>query len=371
MKIIKGWEAEFVSSEFGNKLKVSVFGQSHGRAIGVVINGLPAGEKIDTDELYGFLSRRRPGKDKFSTARAESDMPVFLSGLENGITCGAPLCAMIENKDMRSRDYEKLLDIPRPAHADYTAFLKWEGFADMRGGGHFSGRLTAPLCIAGGIAKQILKRRGIFVGAHLLSVGSEEEGRFPLFPDEKLFCEIAKKDFPVIDDIAGERMKAVISEAASNLDSVGGVIECAAVGIPAGLGAPMFDGVENRIAAAIFGIPAVKGIEFGSGFLGTKLRGSQNNDPFIIDENGRITCEKNDAGGALGGITSGMPIVFNVAIKPTPSIARAQKSVSLSEKREECLEIKGRHDPCIAHRAVPVVEAVAATVILDLLMEGK
>jgi len=360
-----------MSSEFGNKLRVSVFGQSHGRAIGVLVDGLPAGEHIDTEELYAFMSRRKPGRDKFSTARQESDMPIFLSGLENDKTCGAPLMAMIENKDQRSRDYEKLLDVPRPSHADLTARIKWDGHADMRGGGHFSGRLTAPLCVAGGIAKQILARRGIFIGAHLLSVGCESEEKFPMIPDASLFEKIAAKDFPVIDDAAGERMKAVISDAAKDMDSVGGVIECAVIGVPAGLGDPMFDGVENRIARAVFGVPAVKGLEFGSGFEGTKMRGSENNDPLMIDENGNITSEKNDAGGILGGITSGMPIVFRTAMKPTPSIGRAQKSVSFSKMEAETLEIKGRHDPCIAHRAVPVIEAVAAIVVLDMLLEGK
>ena len=244
-----------MSSEFGSLLKISVFGQSHGRAIGVVVDGLPAGEAIDLEELNAFLARRKPGKSPLSTARREADAPVFLSGLENGVTCGAPLCAVIENGDQHSSDYDALRDKPRPGHADYTAFVKWGGQADMRGGGHFSGRLTAPLCIAGGIAKQILSRRGVYVGAHLQSVGTVADALFPLRPTKELFDAVAAKPFPVLDDQAGERMQALILEAWKNLDSVGGVVECAATGLPAGLGEPMFGGVENRLAAVY--IPTV------------------------------------------------------------------------------------------------------------------
>lgn len=358
-----------MSSEFGRLLRVSVFGQSHGKAIGVNIDGLPAGEPIDLDELNAFLDRRKPGKSPLSTMRKEADLPVFLSGLENGVTCGAPLCAIIENSDQHSKDYSELADKPRPSHADYTAWVKWGGQADMRGGGHFSGRLTAPLCIAGSIAKQILARRGIYVGAHLASVGTEEDSRFPLHPTAELFDAVAAKPFPVLDDRAGERMQALILEARQNLDSVGGTIECAAIGLPAGLGDPMFDGIESRLAAALFGIPAVKGLEFGLGFGSSRLHGSENNDPFTV-ENGKITAVSNRAGGILGGITTGMPLTLRVALKPTPSISQPQQTVSLSAMEPAELVIHGRHDPCIAHRAVPVVEAVTATVLLDLLLEG-
>ena len=364
------WEVSFMSSEFGKLLRVSVFGQSHGKAIGINIDGLPAGESIDLDELYAFMSRRRPGKDPLSTSRKEKDLPIFLSGLENGVTCGAPLCAIIENQDPHSQDYASILDKPRPSHADYTAHVKWNGHADMRGGGHFSGRLTAPLCIAGGIAKQILARRGIYVGAHLASVGTENDASFPLHPTRELFDSVAAKAFPVIDDQAGLRMQQLITRAKDSLDSVGGIIECAAIGVPAGLGDPMFDGIENRLAAALFGIPAVKGVEFGLGFGSARLFGSDNNDPFTV-ENGQITPATNRAGGILGGITSGMPIVLRTAMKPTPSISQTQRTVSLSENTPAELVIQGRHDPCIAHRAVPVVEAVTATVLLDLIMEGN
>ena len=359
-----------MSSEFGKLLRVSVFGQSHGKAIGVNIDGLPSGEAIDMEELNSFLDRRKPGKSRLSTMRKESDTPIFLSGLEKGVTCGAPLCAIIENSDQHSSDYSELADKPRPSHADYTAWVKWGGQADMRGGGHFSGRLTAPLCIAGGIAKQILARRGVYVGAHLASVGTESDSAFPLRPTASLFDEVAAKPFPVLDDQAGERMQATILEAREHLDSVGGVIECAAIGLPAGLGDPMFDGIENRLAAALFGIPAVKGVEFGLGFGSARLHGSENNDPFTM-ENGKIITEANRAGGILGGITTGMPITLRVAMKPTPSISQAQRTVSLSAQEPADLVIRGRHDPCIAHRAVPVVEAVTATVILDLRLEGN
>ena len=332
-----------MSSEFGRALRISVFGQSHGRAVGVVMDGLPAGEAVDLEELQRFLNRRRPGKNPLSTARREGDVPEFLSGLENGKTCGAPLCAVIPNTDQRSGDYSELQDKPRPGHADYTAAVKWAGQADMRGGGHFSGRLTAPLCIAGGIARQILARRGVYVGA---------------------------KPLPVLNDHAIEAMETAILAARESQDSVGGTIECAAVGLPAGLGEPMFGGVENRRAAALFGIPAVKGVEFGEGFHAAALRGSENNDAFTV-ENGLVRTETNHAGGILGGITTGMPLILRVAVKPTPSIGRPQKTVSLSAGETAELTIHGRHDPCIAHRAVPVVEAVTAAVLLDLLLEGN
>ncbi len=353
-----------MSSEFGNKLRVSVFGQSHGKAIGVVVNGLPAGESIDFDELQAFMDRRRGGKDAFSTTRSEADMPEFISGVLEGKTCGTPLCAVIVNSEHRSVDYGEILDKPRPGHADYTAYIKWQGNADMRGGGHFSGRLTAPICVAGGIAKQILARRGIYVGAHLDVVAGIHDVRFDMNTDKSTFDLIAQKPFPVINETLGEEMKNAIIEAKNDLDSVGGVIECMAIGVPAGLGEPMFDGIENKIAHAIFGIPAIKGIEFGAGFAVADMRGSENNDCYELDDT-KIRIKTNNAGGILGGITNGNPIVFRVAVKPTPSIAQIQNTVSLSNNENITLAIKGRHDPCIAQRAVPVVEAVAALVILD------
>lgn len=359
-----------MSSEFGKILKVSVFGQSHGTAIGVNIDGLPAGEEIDLEELQRFLDRRRPGKNPLSTARNEGDVPEILSGLLDGKTCGAPLCAIIRNSDQHSGDYAELQDKPRPGHADYTAWVKWRGQADMRGGGHFSGRLTAPLCIAGGIAKQILARRGVYVGAHLQVVGGIADAPFPLMPTPELFEEVIRKPFPVLDDKTGETMQAIILNAKEGQTSVGGSVECAAIGLPAGLGDPMFDGVENRLAVALFGIPAVKCVEFGMGFAASAVLAASSNDSFAVKD-GKIVTETNRAGGILGGITTGMPVVLQVAFKPTPSIGKPQKTVSLSKMENTTLTVHGRHDPCIAHRAVPVVEAVTATVILDLMLEGN
>lgn len=360
-----------MSSEFGNKLKVSIFGQSHGEAIGCVVSGFPAGEDIDMDALNRFLERRRGGKNKHSTARAEADRPEFVSGVYDEKTCAFPLCAIIKNADTRSRDYSALKNTPRPGHADLSAFFKWGESADMRGGGHFSGRLTAPLCVAGGIAKQILERRGVFIGAHVLKIAGVSDEAFPMLTDCALFDEIAQKPIPVIDDCAGDKMLMEIEKARLALDSVGGIVECAITGVPEGLGDPMFDGAENRLAGAIFGIPAVKGVEFGEGFRSADLRGSENNDEFFFDENGRVQAKTNRAGGILGGITTGMPITLRAAFKPTPSIAQRQKTVNLETRENTEIEISGRHDPCVVIRAVPVVEAVCALVILDMLLEGK
>ena len=360
-----------MSSEFGNKLKISVFGQSHGPAIGVVMDGLPAGEEIDMDELNFFLSRRKPGKNTLSTQRQETDLPKFIAGIENGRTCGAPVCAVIENSNTRSADYAELLDKPRPGHADYTAWTKWSGRADMRGGGKFSGRLTAPLCIAGGIAKQLLARKGIHVGAHLSQVSSVKDVPFPLHPENALFQCIARKEFPVINDTAGEAMKKAIEAARAGADSVGGIVECTAIGLPAGLGDALFGGMESRLSAALFGIPAVKGVEFGAGFQVSEMMGSENNDPFQIDDTGSIVTVTNHCGGILGGITNGMPLLFRAAFKPTPSIGLPQHTVSLSKRENTLLTIRGRHDPCVVHRAIPVVEGIAALVLLDIILEEQ
>ncbi len=359
-----------MSSEYGKDLRISVFGESHGKAIGVNINGLPSGEEINEEELLSFMSRRAPGKSKLTTHRREPDVPIILSGIKDGKTNGFPLCAIIENHDMRSDDYSGFTKTPRPSHADYTALLRYGESCDMRGSGHFSGRLTAPLCIAGGIALQILARKNIFVGAHIASIGKINDRPFPLHPTKEMFSEIASRNPAVIDMQAGDMMAKEIEDAAGNCDSVGGVIECAVIGMPAGIGSPMFDGIENRISQAIFGIPAVKGLEFGAGFDAARALGSQNNDPFVVN-NGKIETSTNNSGGIIGGISNGMPIVFRVAFKPTPSIAKPQKTVDLDTMTEAELIIKGRHDPCVTLRAVPVVEAVTATVILDMLLGGK
>lgn len=360
-----------MASYLGEHIHVSVFGQSHSPAIGVVVDGLPAGERVDMEELGRFLKRRAPGQNATSTPRKEADLPQFLSGLVDNVTCGAPLAALIENTNTRSQDYAQLRDKPRPGHADFTAQVKYGGFQDVAGGGHFSGRLTAPLCIAGGICIQMLKRRGIEVAAHIASVAGEADRAFdPMGESVETMDALKRAPFPVLDEKAGERMRKVILQAKEEGDSVGGIVECLVTGVPAGLGEPMFGGMENRLAAALFGIPAVKGVEFGAGFGVAKMRGSENNDPFTVKD-GKVVTETNHAGGVLGGITNGMPLVFRLAFKPTPSIAREQQTVSLSKNQVEELVVTGRHDPCIVPRAVPVVEAVTALVLSDLLFSRE
>lgn len=360
-----------MASYLGEHIHVSVFGQSHSPAIGVVVDGLPAGERVDMEELGRFLKRRAPGQNATSTPRKEADLPQFLSGLVDDVTCGAPLAALIENTNTRSQDYAQLRDKPRPGHADFTAQVKYGGFQDVAGGGHFSGRLTAPLCIAGGICLQILKRRGIEVAAHIASIAAEADRPFdPMGESVETLDALKRAPFPVLDEKAGERMRKAILQAKEEGDSVGGIVECLVAGAPAGLGEPMFGGMENRLAAALFGIPAVKGVEFGAGFGVATMRGSENNDPFTVKD-GKLVTETNHAGGILGGITNGMPLVFRLAVKPTPSIAKQQQTVSLSKKQVEELVVTGRHDPCIVPRAVPVVEAVTALVLTDLLFSGE
>lgn len=360
-----------MASYLGEHIHVSVFGQSHSPAIGVVVDGLPAGERVDMEELGRFLKRRAPGQNATSTPRKEADLPQFLSGLVDDVTCGAPLAALIENTNTRSQDYAQLRDKPRPGHADFTAQVKYGGFQDVAGGGHFSGRLTAPLCIAGGICLQMLKRRGIEIAAHIASIAGEADRPFdPMGESVETMDVLKRAPFPVLDEKAGERMRKAILQAKEEGDSVGGVIECLVTGVPAGLGEPMFGGMENRLAAALFGIPAVKGVEFGAGFGVATMRGSENNDPFTVKD-GKLVTETNHAGGILGGITNGMPLAFRLAVKPTPSIAKQQQTVSLSKKQVEELVVTGRHDPCIVPRAVPVVEAVTALVLTDLLFSGE
>ena len=354
-----------MSSMMGNKIKISVFGQSHSKAIGVVIDGLPAGKKIDMEKVMAFMSRRAPGRNAYSTKRFEADKPEILSGLINDTTCGAPLCMVIYNENQNSADYENVMDAPRPSHADYSAYIKYDGFNDVSGGGHFSGRLTAPLCFAGAVCMQILEDMGVEIQAHIQKIKN-------VYDDKIDFVNIGRwdttsKEFPVINDEKGKLMMAEIEKARENGDSVGGVIDCSVTGVKAGFGEPVFDGIENMLAKNIFGIPGVKGIEFGNGFSATDLYGSENNDNFCI-ENGEIKTKTNNAGGINGGITNGMPIVFRTAIKPTPSIYKEQNSVSLADKTEKKLQIQGRHDPCIVQRAVPVVEAVTAITILDIIL---
>jgi len=362
-----------MGSIYDGKIKVSIFGQSHSQSIGVLIDGLPAGYKIDTEELNKFMQRRAPGKNKMSTARKEGDRPIFLSGLnDSGITCGAPLCAIINNNDTRSGDYSELADKPRPGHADYTAHVKYGGNQDVRGGGHFSGRLTAPLCIAGGIFLQILKAEGITIGAHVKSIKDVSDVSFDTVNIDPVMLEtIGDKEVPVIDETAEVKIREVIENARMALDSVGGVIECAAVGLPVGLGDPMFDGMENRVARLVFGIPAIKGIEFGAGFEVSKMFGSENNDTYYYDTDGKVKTRTNNHGGILGGITSGMPMIFRCAVKPTSSIMIEQDTISIGAKENAKLAVRGRHDPCITIRAVPCVVAATAIAVYDALLEQK
>ena len=349
-----------MSSTYGEHLKLSIFGQSHAPAIGMTLDGVPAGQAIDLDELQRFLDRRAPGRAEYATPRKEADRPEFLSGLVGNVTCGAPLAAIIRNTNTRSGDYSNLAVVPRPGHADYTAAVKYGGTQDAAGGGHFSGRLTAPLCIAGGICLQLLRREGIEIVSRIAAIAGVEDAG-------ELTASTAEKAFPVVDDAQGTKMREAIAAAKAEGDSVGGIIEVAAFGLPVGLGDPMFGGMENRIAAIVFGIPAVKGVEFGEGFGAARLRGSENNDGFCVRD-GKIGTITNHCGGILGGITNGMPLRFRAAVKPTPSIFRPQQSVNLETMEETTLQIQGRHDPCIVPRAVPVMEAAAAIAIYDALL---
>lgn len=354
-----------MSSTYGENLKLTIFGQSHSAAIGMTLDGIPAGLPVDFDELQVFLNRRAPGQNNWSTPRKEGDRPEFLAGILDGFTCGAPIAAVIHNTNTRSGDYANLKDCPRPGHADYTAQIKYGGFQDAAGGGHFSGRLTAPLCIAGGLCKQWLAERGIRVAARIASIAGVTDDFEVNTLNPQL--DLIGTDFPVFSPDAGARMREKIAEARSECDSVGGIIECYITGVPAGLGEPMFGGVESRIAQIVYGVPAVKSVEFGIGAEAANLRGSQCNDTFTV-ANGNISTLTNNAGGILGGITNGMPLIFRAAIKPTPSIARPQQSVSLRNAQEQVLVVKGRHDPCIVSRAVPVIEAAAAIALFDLLL---
>lgn len=354
-----------MSSTFGENLKLSIFGQSHSSGIGMVLDGIPAGLPVNTEKLQEFLNRRAPGQNDYSTPRREEDRPEFLGGILDGFTCGAPIAAVIYNRNTRSADYSNLKDCPRPGHADYTAQIKYGGFQDYAGGGHFSGRLTAPLCVAGGLCIQWLEERGIRLGARIASIAGEGDDidLDPLNPQ----LDLIGKGFPVFSPAAGERMREKIAQARLEADSVGGVIECMVTGLPAGLGEPMFGGVESRIAQIVYGIPAVKAVDFGAGYSAAYMRGSQCNDAYTI-ENGDIRTLTNNSGGILGGITNGMPLIFQAAIKPTPSISIQQQSVSISLGEDRKLTVKGRHDPCIVPRAVPVIEAAAAIAIFDLIL---
>ncbi len=353
-----------MANHYGEHLKLTIFGTSHGPGIGMTLAGIPAGLPVDLDALQAFLNRRAPGRSPWATGRKEADIPQFLSGLTDGCTNGDTIQAEIQNQNVRSRDYEALKHIPRPGHADFTAWAKYGPDFDMAGGGPFSGRMTAPLCIAGGLCKQWLAAGGIQIGAHISEIYHIKDTAFdPIQPE----LGDVDAEFPVLHKQRVEAMKQAIREAKDRGDSLGGIIECAVTGLPAGLGGPLFGGVEGKLSQILYAIPAVKGVEFGLGFENARHPGSFTNDPFAVVD-GRVRTLTNHCGGILGGITNGMPLLLRVAIKPTPSISLPQQSVDLDSMEEVTVAVTGRHDPCILPRAVPVVEAAVAVAIMDLLL---
>ena len=355
---------------FGNRIKLTVFGQSHAKALGVTIDGLPAGVPIDYDYIEDIMRLRAPGNLDISTKRSEPDKVEFISGVVNGKTVGTSVCAVIQNTDTISKDYSSLVGKPRPSHADYPATVKYGENYDLRGSGQFSGRMTASLCIAGAVALPILEKNGIKIATHILSVSDIRDRSFDDLDDEpEIMDALTKMPFAVIDKEASAKMTERIKQAFKDCDSVGGVIECKITGLPVGLGLPMFDGLENVISRAIFAVPAVKGIEFGAGFSGSTLCGSEYNDRYYYDENGKVRTKTNHAGGICRGMATGMPVIFRAAFKPTPSIAKPQDTVDLVNKQNTVIAIHGRHDPCVVTRANVVVRAVTAFALLDLMAE--
>ncbi len=353
-------------SSFGDRLSVTLVGESHGPYVEAVLVGFPKGHAVDAARLADMMRRRRGGGE-LATPRREEDSPLFLSGMAEGVTTGEPITVRILNNNARSGDYG-FADTPRPSHADYTAQMRYGAGVDLAGGGHFSARLTAPLCALGALCVSALAERGVFIGAHLASVGGVNDARFdPVSVSREELEAPAGRELPVLDNGRAEAMRREITAAREAGDSIGGVIECAAIGLPAGLGSPLGEGIENNLSRAIFVLGGVRGIEFGDGFAAAAMRGSEHNDPFAV-KGGRIVTATNHAGGVLGGITTGMPLVFRVAMKPTASIGREQQTVSLSRMEETRIRIGGRHDPCIALRAVPCVEAVAAITLFDAML---
>ncbi len=356
-----------MSFTIGNRIRVTVYGQSHADAVGCVIDGLPAGMVLDEEMILTFLKRRAGGQGVYTTARKEKDEPVVLSGLVDHRTVGAPLSVMFRNENVRRKDYENLSLIPRPSHSDFTSYHKYHGNADQSGGGHFSARLTLPMCYAGAVCMQLLNDRGIRIGAHILKIGTATDRSYdPLSDELEEYAEGAT--LPVLDGDAGDRMEAQMQLVSSEGDSIGGIVECKITGLPVGVGDPIYDSLESRLSYGIFGIPAVKGIEFGIGFGVSEAYGSKTNDFFCIRE-GKVRCETNNSGGIQGGMSNGMPVLFRTAFKPTPSIYKEQRSVDLKTMKEVPLKIEGRHDACIVPRAVPCVEAMSAIVICNALEE--
>ncbi|HBI64672.1 MAG TPA: chorismate synthase [Clostridiales bacterium] len=359
-----------MGSVWGNNCKLTIFGESHGGGIGCVLDGFPAGVAFDEEFILSEMERRAPGKNRQSTARREKDTPKILSGIFEGKTTGTPISCVIENKDTRSGDYRNLIDHPRPGHADYTGRIRYHGCNDPRGGGHFSGRLTAPLVFAGAMCKLFLRTKGVEIGSHIASIGQIMDTPFDdVSISAEQLAALRTQPYPIINPRAQQAMLDQIEQAREAQDSLGGIIECAVVGAPAGIGSPMLCPAESRISSLLFAVPAVKGVEFGAGFSISSMRGSEANDR-MISEDGVVRTETNNNGGILGGITSGMPIVVRTAIKPTPSISREQKTLNLANGTVEPLVIKGRHDPCIVTRAAPVIEAAVAVAMTDLYLEA-
>lgn len=356
-----------MAATYKNNIELTIFGESHGKAIGIVIGNLPSGIFIDEKEIQRDMKRRAPGQNQMSTARKEADQVEIISGIQDGITTGAPLTGIIYNSDQHSKDYSLLKTNMRPGHSDYSAYIKYNGFNDVRGGGHFSGRITAPIVFAGSIAKQILKQKGIKIGAHILSIGEIQDESFDVNVNDELLDELLEKPYPTLNTEIFDQMEQKILKAKENLNSVGGKVECVALHVPAGIGEPFFDSLESHLSSLMFSIPAVKSVSFGDGANIDTMLGSEANDEYYYDENGNVKTTSNHNGGIIGGISNGMPITVTVTFKPTPSIAKMQHTINVETKENVELEIKGRHDPCIVQRAVVVVEAMMALGILDMM----
>jgi chorismate synthase len=355
-----------MSSIWGERLKISLFGESHGPGIGVVLDGFPPGLELDFEKISLEMERRKPKPSAYSTSRKEADEVEILSGLYKGRTTGTPICGLIRNSDTRSQDYERTSHLARPGHADYTGFVRFGGYNDFRGGGHFSARLTAALVFAGAIARQYLEDKGIHIGSHIFSIGDVLDVGFDMTHiTRKQLDHLRNMELPVNDASCGDAYLSVIDEARRMGDSVGGIIETAVIGLPAGLGTPFFGNVEGKLSSILFSIPAVKGVEFGAGFSITGMKGSEANDSFYMD-GGQVRTKTNNNGGINGGITNGMPVVFRVALKPTSSIFLVQDTIDIKKMENAKLELKGRHDTCIVPRAVPVVEAACSIALCDL-----